>query len=125
LFRERLHKHDGYKIYFAKRGSSDRTEALRKSLEAARAGFYQKWGIVGTAPIEIVPAISSEVVCLQIADYCLWALQRFYERGEDRFLNLIAAKVGLIHDVDDKRKSGAGAYYTRSNPLTLESRAKE
>jgi Protein of unknown function (DUF3800) len=125
LFRERLHKHDGYKIYFAKRGSSDRTEALRKALEAARTSFYKKWGIAGTAPIEIVPANSSDVVCLQAADYCLWALQRFYERGEDRFLNLLASNVALIHDVDDTRKSGAGAFYTRANPLTLDSRAKK
>ncbi len=125
LFRERLHKDDGYKIYFAKRGSSDRTEALRNALEAARTSFYKKWGIAGTAPIEILAAKSSEVTCLQVADYCLWALQRFYERGEDRFLNLLASKVGLIHDVDDTRKSGAGAYYTRSHPLTVGIRAKK
>lgn len=125
LFRERLHKHDGYKIYFARRGSSDRTEALRNALEAARTSFYEKWGIAGTAPIEIVPSKSSDVVCLQVVDYCLWALQRFYERGEDRFLNLLASKVGLIHDVDDTRKSGAGAYYSKNNPLTLGARAKE
>lgn len=125
LFRERLHKHDGYKIYFARRGSSDRTEALRKALEAARSSFHRKWGIAGTAPIEIIAADCNEVVCLQIADYFLWALQRFYERGEDRFLNLLAAQIGLIHDVDDLRKSGAGAYYTKSNPLTLDNRAQK
>ena len=43
----------------------------------------------------------------------------------DRFLNLLTPKVGLIHDVDDTRKSGAGAYYTKSNPLTLDARAKK
>jgi hypothetical protein len=125
LFRERLHKDDGYKIVFARRGSSDRTESLRNALEAARTSFYNKWGITGTAPIEIVAASCIDVACLQVADYCLWALQRFYERNEDRFLNLLASKIGLIHDVDDTRKSGAGVYYTRSNPLTLDARAKK
>lgn len=125
LFRERLHKDDGYKIYFAKRGSSDRTESLRNALGAARTSFYQKWGITGTAPIEIIAADYFDVVCLQVADYCLWALQRLYERREDRFFNLLASKIGLIHDVDDTRKSGAGVYYTRSNPLTLDSSAKK
>jgi hypothetical protein len=62
---------------------------------------------------------------LQLADYCLWALQRLYERGEDRFLNLIAAKVGLIHDVDDIRKSGAGEYYNKSRLPSAEDRAKK
>ncbi len=125
LFRERLHKHDGYKICFATRGSSDRTEALRNALEAARTGFYRKWGIAGSAPIEIVAAKCSDVSCLQVVDYCLWALQRFYERGEDRFLNLLADKVGLICDVDDTRTSAAGAYYTQRNPLTIDARAKK
>lgn len=125
LMQERLHQHDGYKIYFARRGSSDRTEALNNAIDAARQRFYAKWGIVGSAPIEIIPSDGRRVICLQVADYCLWALQRFYERGEDRFLNAIADKVGLIHDVDDTRQSGAGTYYTQKNPLTTEARAKE
>jgi hypothetical protein len=125
LFQDRLHKHDGYKICFARRGSKDRTDALRKAIEAARTSFYRRWGIAGTAPIEIIAAKSNEVVGLQAADYCLWALQRFYERGEDRFLNVLAAKVGLIHDVDDIRTSRAGEYYTQRNPLTLDARAKK
>ena len=125
LFRERLHKHDGYKIHFARRGSADRTEALRNALEAARTSFYKKWGIAGTAPIEIVASDSRTVVCLQVADYFLWAIQRFYERQEDSFLNLLASNVALVHDVDDTHTSAAGAYYTQRNPLTSESRAKE
>lgn len=125
LFRERLHQHDGYRIYFARRGSSDRTEALAKALGAARTSFYQKWGIAGIAPIEILDADSRTVVCLQVADYFLWALQRFYERGEDRFLNLLGSSIGLIHDVDDTRSSGAGTYYTQRNPLTLEKCARK
>lgn len=125
LFKERLHKHDGYKIYFARRGSSDRTDAFRKALEAARESFYKKWGIIGTAPIEIIASEPNKIPCLQIADYCLWALQRLYERREDRFFNLLASKIGLIHDVDDTRTSLAGAYYTQSNPLTISARAKK
>lgn len=125
LFKERLHKDDGYKIYFARRGSSDRTEALRKAIEAARESFYRKWGIVGTAPIQIIASEPPKVPCLQIADYFLWALQRFYERSEDRFFNMLASKVGLVHDVDDTRTSPAGTYYTQNNPLTLAVRAKK
>lgn len=33
------------------------------------------------------PAISDP--CLQIADYCTWAVQRRYEQGDDRSYNLI------------------------------------
>ncbi len=125
LFRERLHQHDGYRIYFARRGSSDRTEALRNALEAARRSFHNKWGIVASAPIEITATDSHSTICLQIADYFLWALQRFYERQEDRFLNLLSASIGLVHDVDDTRSSGAGVYYTKRKPPTLERCARK
>jgi hypothetical protein len=64
-------------------------------------------------------------VCLQVADYCLWALQRFYVRDEERFLDLISPKIGLLHDRDDTRESGAGRYYTQKNPLTLAARQKK
>lgn len=103
LLKERLHKGDGYSIYFARRGRSDRTEALKKAIEAARSAFRQRWGISGTAPIEIVPSNPQDVVCLQAVDYFLWALQRFYEKDEDRFLNLVWPQTKLVIDFDDTR----------------------
>ena len=125
LFKERLHKDAGYTIYFARRGKSDRTEALEKALAAARNDFRKRWGITGTAPIEIVPSHPPEVVCLQAVDYFLWALQRFYEKGEDRFLNLVWPKTKLVIDRDDTRTTPYGFYYTQTKPLTLEARAKK
>lgn len=124
LFKERLHKDAGYSIAFARRGKSDRTEALKKALEAARLAFRDRWGVMGNAPIEIVPSNPSEVICLQAADYFLWALQRFYERDEDRFLHLIWPKTKLVLDVDDTRDKGYGAYYNQAKPLSLALRKK-
>jgi hypothetical protein len=123
LFKERLHKHDGYLIHFAKRGSSDRTEALEQALETSRRNFRANWGVAATSPIEIRPGEPESVVCLQVIDYYLWALQRFYERDEDRFLQLVWPHVGLVHDVDDTRSADYGVYYTQKNPLTTEARA--
>ena len=59
LFKDRLHKEDAYRIVFAKRGRSDRTEALLNSLETARQKFRQSWGVSATAPIEVVPSVSA------------------------------------------------------------------
>jgi hypothetical protein len=125
LFKERLHKDAGYRIAFAQRGKSDRTDALARALASARESLRKKWGIASASPIEIVPAIPAETVCLQAADYCLWALQRFFEKREDRFLNLIWPKTKLVVDVDDTRVKPYGVYYTQSNPLTLTSSARE
>ncbi|TWT33907.1 hypothetical protein KOR34_37430 [Posidoniimonas corsicana] len=125
LFKERLHKDDGYRICFAVRGSSDRTEAFSDALQAAKQAFRSKWGIESEASIEIIASEPRQTACLQVVDYFLWALQRFYERDEDRFLNLIWAQAGLVHDVDDTRERGYGVYYTQANPLTHEARAKK
>ena len=83
-----------------------------------------KWQISATAPIEIIPATPDHAGGLQAVDYLLWALQRLYERGEDRYWEYVAEKVSLVHDVDDTRENEYGAYYTKKNPFTLEERKK-
>ncbi|MFH1732158.1 MAG: DUF3800 domain-containing protein [Planctomycetota bacterium] len=120
LFRDRLHKDDAYSICFARRGNSDRTEALSRALYAARDRFRQKWGIISSAPVEVVPATPKQHAGLQAADYFLWALQRFYVRREDRYCRLLWPAFSLVHDVDDTREAEYGVYYTKRNPLTLE-----
>ena len=82
------------------------------------------WGITATAPIEIIAAKPSEAAGLQAVDYFLWALQRLYERGEDRYWEYVSPKVSLVHDVDDTRENGYRAYYTRNNPLTAQRRKR-
>lgn len=123
LFHDRLHKDDGYQITFARRGSSDRTEALKKALDSARLAFRQKWGVSTTAPIEIKAGQSADIACLQVIDYYLWAIQRLYERDEDRFLRLVWEQAGLVYDVDDTREKKYGVFYTKDKPLTSDSRA--
>jgi hypothetical protein len=54
---------------------------------------------------------------LQAVDYLLWALQRHYERGESRFVELIWPKVGLVHAVDETAEAAYGVYYTKRKPL--------
>ena len=51
-------------------------------------------------------------------DYFLWAVQRTFERHEDRFLRLLWPQCSLVIDADDSREKGYGRYYTRQRPLT-------
>lgn len=118
LFKERLHKESAYRITFARRGRSDRTEALKTELQATRERFLRKHSKDLEEPtLEICPAYPWQNICLQIADYALWALQRCYERGEDRFLRTIWDKVSVIRDVDDPSGKHYGTYYTRKTSL--------
>lgn len=125
LFKNLLHKDAGYHVCFARRGSKDRTEALKKALEQARENFRRKWNISGTAPIEVSSCASHEHPALQACDYFMWALQRVYGKGEDRYLRFLWSKVRLIQDVDDRRKSPYGVYYGDKTVLTAESIQKE
>ena len=115
----RLHKHDAYRIVFARRGSSDRTEAFQAGLEQAKTKVRQKWGIESSAPIEVIASDPKRIACLQAVDYFLWALQRCFERQEHRYLDFIWEKVSLIIDRDDTRAKGTGEYYTKKRPIKL------
>ena len=55
---------------------------------------------------------------LQAVDYFLWALQRTFEKREDRYLELLWPQCSLVVDADDTRAAEYGAYYTRQKPLT-------
>lgn len=123
LFKDRLHKEDAYRIVFAKRGASDRTLALRKSLESARQNFRRSWGIAASSPIEVIASMPANDPSLQATDYFLWALQRLYERQEARYWDFVWPKVSLIHDVDDVGNHEYGEYYSQRNPLTSEALA--
>jgi hypothetical protein len=125
LFKERLHKDAGYAIHFAKRGSKDRTTALRSALEQSRNNLRKTWGIISTAPIEVKPCVPEHEAGLQAVDYFLWALQRLYEREEERYWDYILPAVSLVHDVDDIREREYGVYYTKSNLLTLASKKQK
>ena len=68
--------------------------------------------------IEVVAAGPPRCPGLQVADYLLWALQRLYERGEERYIDLLRPAFRLVHDIDDTRAARYGVYYTKRKPLT-------
>ncbi len=119
LFKNLLHKAEAYDIYFARRGKSDRTAALRRALEISQRRFRKQWGIANVASLRVIAATPAEQAGLQAADYFLWALQRLYERGQDRYLSFAWPSFRLVHDVDDTRGAEYGVYYTQRRPLTL------
>ena len=121
LFKERLHQSRGYDIVFSKRGKSDRTDALRQALKTAQSRFVTPQHTISHISLNIIVATPKEQVGLQAVDYFIWALQRLYERGEDRYLIYLWEAFGLVHDIDDTREAGYGVYYTQNKPLTLTS----
>jgi hypothetical protein len=119
LFKNLLHQDERYEIYFSKRWKQDRTEALRTALKTAQERFAQQRGIATSSDIAVIPKNSHESGGLQAADYTLESLQRFYERKEDRYLDLLWKSCRMVHDLDDTRATPYGVYYTQKKPLTL------
>ena len=118
LFKERLSQHNGYRIIFSKRGKPDRLGTLRELIETASESLVQQQGISDDPFMDVFTATPKEHAGLQAVDYFVWALQRLYERGEERYLVYLWDSFRLVHDIDDIRGNSYGVYYTRKNPLT-------
>ena len=123
---------DRYHLGIAKRGNKDRNAALRIALEHAEADFAQAFGFSRGSAEAWTTIITNPraTVCLQAADYFLWALQRFYEPRshqetgpeihEDRYLNAMLPQISQIHD--QHFGPAHGTFFTPGNPLGVETR---
>lgn len=115
LFDKKLHTRPAFDVIFASRGKA-RTQALREHLLRAQAKSRKAAGTYPDAAIHVRAMPAHQHAGLQVADYCLWALQRLFTKGEDRFLSLIWPQVGLIVDADDTSERSYGTYHTRKHP---------
>lgn len=120
IFKDRLHSAEENYITFARRGKSDRNKALHEELCKAILNFEKTFGKKVSVSHHVASNYPSNAPCLQVVDYFLWALQRMYERYEDRFFNYLKDKFARIIDLDDKRIKDYGVYYDVKNELTLE-----
>lgn len=126
LFKNHLHKHSRYEIIFAPRGRSDRTNKLRLELEKSRKRFLREHSKNHTPDIIVNAMYPHQAPCLQVVDYCLWALQRCYEKYEARFLHALWDKASVIHDVDCPCEKHYGKYFSKKavppNPEEIKKR---
>jgi hypothetical protein len=120
-------------IMFAVRGNKPRTAALKVVLDDIDKGFESSFGFAPHGHTTVVSSYPAKSAGLQACDYLLWALQRFYERNEERYLHALWPKFVRVLDLDapapkTKGKPGMGASsggveFNEKHPLTLESRA--
>lgn len=106
LYRKFHRLADEFHICIARRGKSDRNKALKEAIENAERDFESNFGFGRNAEWHINVSDPNSAVCLQAVDYFLWALQRFYEKGEARFLDMMWPQIGEIHDLDHGNSGG-------------------
>lgn len=63
---------------------------------------------LGSVPCKISFWPASSDPCLQVADYCAWAIQRKWERADNRSYDLITDKIHTEYDLWEK---GTNHYY--------------
>ena len=97
---------DEYHILIARRGKSDRNKALVEAIEQAENDFESRFGFSRNAQWIVTVSDPKNEVCLQAVDYFLWAVQRFYEKQEIRFLDMMWPQIGEIHDLDHGKPGG-------------------
>jgi len=125
LFRRYHPFADRLRICFAKRGSRSRTQAFRSAIEKAEARFERQYGTRRSAEVAITASTPPETSGLQAVDYCLWALQRHYERDESRYVELIWDKMVEIDDMDRIEGGRRGVVYNKKRPLIVDQEASE
>lgn len=125
LFKERLHEFDEYRVVFARRGNRERTAILKEQLEVAQHRFLSSRSKrENPSTLTVESSTPQNSAGLQAADYFLWALQRLYERQEERYLLAIRNQYKLVIDIHDNRKNAYGEYYNKKNPLNWEKISK-
>ena len=127
---------DEHRLCVAKRGNKERNEAIHAALAKADSAFESRFGFKrkGQWTVEVSDPIRR--VCLQAADYFLWAVQRFFETRfypatkspvmdkatgaairEGRYLNLVWPQITEIHDLHFG--SDHGTRWSQAKPLTI------
>jgi hypothetical protein len=110
------------RICFSRRGKEDRTRALQAALEKAEGQFERDFGFRRHSQVEVSARFPSQQAGLQAVDYYLWALQRFYEKGEERYVQMLWPQVGEIHDLDHVEEGRRGVFFLKSKPLSQANR---
>jgi len=117
-------------VLFAVRGNKERTAALRAVLKQIDDGFEADFGFAPHGQTAVRSGFPNASAGLQACDYLLWALQRFYERGEERYLRAMWPQFARVVDLDvpiakPKRRGPAheAVEFHEKHPLTLVSRA--
>lgn len=118
LFKNVLHLSSNNYIYIATRGSKKRQTPLENAIQAALQYTEDRFSIQIDSHQKVLPQTPSGEEYLQIIDYCNWAIQRAFIKGEMRYYNFLKDKFGLIVDLYDF-KSGWKNFYSKKNPFDI------
>ena len=118
LFKNILQLSNNNYIYIATRGSRKRQAPLEDAIHNALLYTEAKLQHPINSSQKILPQTPSGESCLQIIDYCNWAIQRAFIKSDMRYYNYLKEKFGLIVDLYDF-KDGWKNFYNKKNPFDI------
>ena len=125
----RLRGFGEHRVVFAQRGHKPRTKAFMDAIAYEGGLIKDALGLRRPNASAVVCGFPKDHAGLQAVDYYLWALQRFYERGDMRHLDFIWPQTLEIIDLNAPaikkrgRPLAEGVIFNKGHPLTLDSRA--
>lgn len=118
LFKYVSHNLLNYHVTFAFQGKRERNKSLQQAIESSREVLKSRRRNP-CATFSVSSKYSHQDPCLQVIDYFLWALHRFYVNADDRYQFFLQERYNVILDWDDHRESHDGKLYTRHNTIDL------
>lgn len=119
LLKNKFQKYDRLVLNVAERGKSTSNANLMKSLKIATSRYLKK---PNSKPPRCKMAFNIQTPTreplLNLADYCCWAVQRVFERGETRFYEHLIDRISLVVDLYDSDGYGFSSnHYKAAHPL--------
>jgi hypothetical protein len=118
LFQNKLHLSKMNKIYFAVRGNKTRQKPIEEAIQRSIDSFEQRWRTKVESVFKIQPQTPSGEPCLQVIDYINWAVQRAFEKKEERFFKFIEEKIVFLVDIYDINRYPKN-FYSQKNKFDL------
>ncbi len=114
LFKRSLHLATENRILFEKRGSRARQQPLTDAVYRAAESFATTYGKGEATTVKVECQSPSGEPCLQAVDYFLWAVQRVFTKGENRFFQALENQVEFVWDLYDQEKYPKSVYTKRN-----------
>lgn len=118
LFKNVLQLSNNNYIYIATRGSKKRQIPLEEAIHNSILYTESKLNHKLDSTQRILPQTPSGEVCLQIVDYCNWAIQRAFTQNDTRYYNFLKEKFRLIVDLYDYKPNWKN-FYNKQNPFDI------
>lgn len=100
LIKEQIKIQDHVEMYFASMTGIVSPGTMQEAIDSALKAIYKENEV--QAEINIYVQQPSHTPLLQVVDYMLWTIFRFYEKGETRYMDFMKDKIKVVYDVFEK-----------------------